>query len=297
MSLLCVGPSHQAPLHRRRAEPSVVIEELPPDEQEEPPRPKASSKLSAGHGAHQQAVSASNKTAIPLRPASAEATGEPATAPKPDPMLPASPSPSVAAAAAPTTAASSSSSDQPLAAASKQKAVQQLQASTSGSGAAKQQRNGPDADSQKVLGSKVPDQSSPAGTPSSDSRAAASPSTAAASADTEGAPLSSQNLPEDASLSTERSSQLPSVAHQQADLHANGSATTAAPLANGHESEQQQPQQQLQQQQQASKAAQEAGSVAQNVAAGGRDRAPAKAHAGNTTGVALAAPRSGKTFA
>ena len=301
-SLLCVEPSHQAPLHRRRAEPSVVIEELPPDEQEEPPKPTASSKLSAGNGAHQQAVSASNKMAMPLKPTSAAATSDPATMPKPDPVMPASPSPSVvaaaaaAAAAAPTAAASSSPSEQPQAAASKQKAVQQLQASTSGSGAAKKQRNGPDADSQQVLQSKVPDQRSPAGAPSHNSRAAASPATAAASADTEGAPLSSQNLPGDELLSTERSGQLPSVAHQQADLHANGSATTAAPQANGHAAEQQQPPQ-VQQQQKASKAAQEAVSVAHNVTAGGRDRAPAKAHAGNTTGMDLAAPRSGKRFA
>lgn len=118
MSLLFIGPSHQAPLYRRRAEPSVVIEELPLDEQEEPPKPKASSELSTGHSAHQQAISASNITAMPLGPASAEATGEPATAPKPDPMLLASPSPSVAAAAAaaPTAAASRLSSDQPQAA-------------------------------------------------------------------------------------------------------------------------------------------------------------------------------------
>lgn len=167
----------------------------------------------------------------------------------------------------------------------------------SGSGAAKKQRNGPGEESQKVMPGKVPDRSSPAGTPSSNARAAASPSTTAASADTEGAQSSGQNLPEDASLSTERSDQLRSVAHQQADLHANGSAPTAAPQANGRAAERQQPQQQLQQQQQASKAAQEAESVAQNEAAGGRDRAPAKAHAGNTTGVALAAPRSGKAYA
>ncbi|KAA6423043.1 MAG: hypothetical protein FRX49_07031 [Trebouxia sp. A1-2] len=231
------GPSHQAPLYRRRAEPSVVIEELPLDEQEEPPKPKASSELSTGHSAHQQAISASNITAMPLGPASAEATG-----------------------------------------------------------AAKKQRNGPGEESQKVMPGKVPDRSSPAGTPSSNARAAASPSTTAASADTEGAQSSGQNLPEDASLSTERSDQLRSVAHQQADLHANGSAPTAAPQANGRAAERQQPQQQLQQQQQASKAAQEAESVAQNEAAGGRDRAPAKAHAGNTTGVALAAPRSGSEF-
>ncbi|KAL0029530.1 hypothetical protein WJX79_002027 [Trebouxia sp. C0005] len=70
-----IGPSHQAPLYRRRAEPSVVIEELPLDEQEEPPKPKASSELSTGHSAHQQAISASNITAMPLGPASAEATG------------------------------------------------------------------------------------------------------------------------------------------------------------------------------------------------------------------------------
>ncbi len=238
--------------------------------------------------------------AMPLKPTSAAATSDPATMPKPDPVMPASPSPSVvaaaAAAAAPTAAASSSPSEQPQAAASKQKAVQQLQASTSGSGAAKKQRNGPDADSQQVLQSKVPDQRSPAGAPSHNSRAAASPATAAASADTEGAPLSSQNLPGDELLSTERSGQLPSVAHQQADLHANGSATTAAPQANGHAAEQQQPPQ-VQQQQKASKAAQEAVSVAHNVTAGGRDRAPAKAHAGNTTGMDLAAPRSGKRFA
>ena len=300
MSLLCIGPSHPASLHRRRAEPSVVIEELPPDEEEEPLKPTASSKLSAGNGAHQQAVSASNKTAVPLKPASTAAAGDPATAPKPDPMLPASSSPSVAAAAAaaaPTAAALSSSSDQPQADASRQKAVQQLQASTSGSGAANKQRNGPDADSQQVLQSKVPDQSSLAVTPSSDSRAAASPATAAASADTEGAPLSSQNLPGDAPLSTGRSGHLPSVAHQQADLHANGSGTSAAPQANGHAAKQQQPQQQLQQQQQASKDAQEAVSVAHNVAAAGRGGAPAKARAGNTTGMALAAPRSGKRFA
>ena len=242
--------------------------------------------------------------AMPLRPASAVATGEPATAPKSDPMLPASPSPCVAAAAAaaPTAAASSSSSDQPQAATSKQKAVrtnvQQLQASTSGSGATKKQHNGVDEDEdfQKVLQSKVSDQSSTADTPSSNSRAAASSSTAAASADAEGAPLSSRNLTGDTSLSTERSGWLPSVAHQQADLHANVSATTAAPQGNGHAPEQQQPQQQLQQQQQASKAAQEAVSVTQNVATGGRDRAPAKAHAGNTTGMALAAPRSGDSL-
>ena len=295
MSLLCAGPPHQAPPHRRRAEPSVVIEELPPDEEVEPPKPKASSKLSAGNGAHQQAVSASNKKATPLRPSSAAATGDPAAAPKPDHVMPASPSPSVAAAAAaaPTTAASNPSSVQPQTATSKQKAVQQLQASTSGSGAAKKQRNGPDQDSQKVLQSKVPDQSSPAGTPSPNSRAATSPYTAAASADTDEALSSGQNLPGAASLSTERSSQLLSAAHQQADLHANGSATAAAPQANGQASDQQQ----LQQQQQASKAAQEAVTVSQNVKAGDRDRVPAKAHAGNTTGMALAAPRSGKTFA
>ncbi len=240
---------------------------------------------------------------MPLRPPSAAANSAPATVLKPNPVLPASPSPSVAAAAAaaaptPTAAASSASSDQPQAATSKQKAVKQLQASTSGSGAAKKQRNGPDEDSQQVLQSKVPDQSSPAGTPSTNSRAAASPSTAVASADTEGAHSSGLNLHEDALLSTESSGRSPSVAHQQADLHANGSATTAAPQASGHAAEQQQPQQQLQQQQQqASKAAQEAVSVAQNVAAGGRDRAPAKAHAGNTTGMALSAPRSGKPFA
>ncbi|KAL0033750.1 hypothetical protein WJX77_003766 [Trebouxia sp. C0004] len=293
------GPSHQAPLHRRRAEPSVVIEELPPDEQEEPPRPKASSKLSAVNGAHQQAVSASNKSAAPLRPASAAAIGEPAAASKPDPVLPASPS-SSAAAAAPTTAASRSSSDQPQAVRSKQKAVQQLQASTSGSGAAKKQHNEPDEDSQKVLQSKISDRSSPAGTPFSNSRPAASPSTAAALADTEGTSSSGQIQPADASLSTERPGHLPFVAHQQANLHANGSATTAAPQASGHAAKQQQPQQQLQQQlqqqQQASKAAHQAVIVAQNVAAGGRDRTPAKAHAGNTTGVALVAPRSGSEF-
>ncbi len=291
-SLLCVGPFHQAPLHRRRAEPSVVVEELPPDEEEEPPKLKASTKMSASQGTHQQAVSASNKAAMPLRSPSAAVSGESATAPKPNPVMPASPSTSVAA-AAPTAAASSSSSDQPQAAASKQKAVQQLQASTSGSGAAKKQRNGPDEDPQKALQSKVSDQSSLAGTPSSNSRAAASASIAAVSADIKGAQSSGQNLPGDASLSTERSGQLPSVAHQQANLHANGSATTAAPQANGHAAEQQQPQQQ----QLASKAAQEAVSVAQNVAAGGRDRAPAEAHAGNFTGMALAAPRSGKPFA
>lgn len=252
------------------------------------------SKLSVGNGAHQQAVSGPNETAMPLRLAPAAATGEAGTAPKPEAMLPASPSPHVAAAAAaaPTAAASRSSSDWPQAATSKQKAVQQPQVSTSGSGAAEKQRNGPDEDSQKPWRSKVPDRSSPAGTPSSDSRAAAAPSTAAALADTEGAPSSGQNLHGDASPSTEHSGQLPSVAHQQANLYADGSSTTAAPQANGHAAEQQ-----LRQQQQASKAAQEAVSVAQNVTAGGRDRAPAKAHAGNTTGMALAAPRSGIPFA
>ena len=317
--------SHRLPLHRRRAEPSVVIEELPPDEEApEVPKPRVSSKPVSKAGAQQGLLATAAAKSLPSMPDHAP-TAAPdlasalnvasapnlasapnvasapklASAPKPAPSVSVPPSATTAAAASPS-ASSVASAGHPQASAVSQ--ASGLPASTS-------QHAVPSSQQQQAPHASASDTTSP-------DRHGTAPSL---KPKMQGTPSSSSQDPSDLepAMGSDASSvlHLPEADLQQPTSKAAGSESLPPPAvtqppAMHHAGKQSSQQNGLHANDNATTPAaaggpqanresvgqRHASSVAQNLKAAAAEKSPEKAGDSSNPGLTLPTPRSGDTL-